>query len=214
MATKKQIIANRRNAQKSTGPRTAEGKARVSQNALRHGLFARQLLLPDECPRTFGRFRNHFFAQIKPIGQIETFLAERLIATAWRLQRLLRIETEMITRDLDKNTSHGKLFSLFGAKNERTSLGAAFSRNLSETDNYSKLRRYESALEKSLFRLLNELRKLRSKPNSPNPRTSCHFTTYPYFPNSENGFVSSENNFADNFSRGKTSSSDYNHRQR
>ena len=213
MATQKQIIANRRNAKKSTGPRTEKGKARASQNALRHGLFAQQLLLPDECPKTFSRFRTGLLAQLEPLGPLETFLSERLIATAWRLQRLLRIETEIMTRDLDKNASRGKLFSFFGAKDERTSLGAAFSRNLSETDNYSKLRRYESALEKSLFRLLNELRLLRSEPNSQNPRTSCHFTTYPHFHNSENGFVSRKNNLADNFFRGKTPPSDYNHRQ-
>ena len=44
MATEKQINANRQNAQKSTGPKTAEGKAAVSQNAVKHGLFAQSLI--------------------------------------------------------------------------------------------------------------------------------------------------------------------------
>ena len=47
-ATKAQIRANRENAKKSTGPRTAEGKARVSLNALKHGLLARDTVLPTE----------------------------------------------------------------------------------------------------------------------------------------------------------------------
>ena len=48
MASTKRNEANRRNAQKSTGPKTAEGKAITSQNAIRHGLLATEILLPDE----------------------------------------------------------------------------------------------------------------------------------------------------------------------
>jgi hypothetical protein len=47
MATEKQINANRKNAQKSTGPKTAEGKAAVSQNAVKHGLFTRPFSMPS-----------------------------------------------------------------------------------------------------------------------------------------------------------------------
>ncbi len=48
MATEAQILANRRNAQKSTGTRTREGKAAVSQNAVKHGLLARQAVISPE----------------------------------------------------------------------------------------------------------------------------------------------------------------------
>ena len=57
MATKAQIKANRENAKKSTGPRTEEGKARVSLNALKHGLLARDAVLPSEDPAEFDRQR-------------------------------------------------------------------------------------------------------------------------------------------------------------
>ena len=53
MATIKQIEANRRNAQQSTGPKTPEGKAAVRLNALRHGLRARTVVLPGEQPEEF-----------------------------------------------------------------------------------------------------------------------------------------------------------------
>ena len=53
MATRRQIKAFRKNAKHSTGPRTPEGKARSSQNARKHGLFARDTLLPDENPEEF-----------------------------------------------------------------------------------------------------------------------------------------------------------------
>ena len=48
MASPAQLAANRRNAQKSTGPRTAEGKKRASLNALKHGMTAKTVVLPHE----------------------------------------------------------------------------------------------------------------------------------------------------------------------
>ena len=53
MATARQVAANRRNALRSTGPRTAAGKLASSQNALRHGLTARRAFVPDEDAREF-----------------------------------------------------------------------------------------------------------------------------------------------------------------
>ena len=55
MATLKQFEANRRNAQKSTGPKTPEGKSAVSMNALRHGLRARSVVLPGEDRAEFNQ---------------------------------------------------------------------------------------------------------------------------------------------------------------
>ena len=55
MATDAQIQANRENAKKSTGPRTPEGKARVSKNALKHGLLAQDSVIPGEDPAEFDR---------------------------------------------------------------------------------------------------------------------------------------------------------------
>ena len=48
MSTKAQIKANQQNAQKSTGPQTAQGKAVVSQNAVKHGLFAAEAVINGE----------------------------------------------------------------------------------------------------------------------------------------------------------------------
>ena len=53
MASEAQIKANRENAQKSTGPRTEEGKAVVAQNAVKHGLWARQAVIKEEDPAEF-----------------------------------------------------------------------------------------------------------------------------------------------------------------
>jgi hypothetical protein len=53
MSSQRQIEANRKNAQLSTRPRNADGKARVASNALKHGLTARQIVLPHESSEDF-----------------------------------------------------------------------------------------------------------------------------------------------------------------
>ena len=68
MSNDRQIAANRRNAQRSTGPRSGAGKARVSMNPLKHGLTAREVVLPNESPEAFDSFRSGLLAEIAPVG--------------------------------------------------------------------------------------------------------------------------------------------------
>jgi hypothetical protein len=84
MATAAQIAANRRNALKSTGPRTAAGKAASSRNALRHGLRARSAVVLGEDLRDFERFRAELRAALAPRGGREERLAETVVHAAWR----------------------------------------------------------------------------------------------------------------------------------
>ena len=58
--------ANRKNAQRSTGPRTARGKARVAQNAIIHGLLSEKALLPDEDPQALEALAEAVRAAWKP----------------------------------------------------------------------------------------------------------------------------------------------------
>ena len=95
MSTKKQIEANRQNAQKSTRPKTAEGKATVSQNAVKHGLFA-QSVIYGENQAEYEAFHDNFFAEHAPVGAMELFLAERAANLAWRLKRAERMQNEVI----------------------------------------------------------------------------------------------------------------------
>jgi hypothetical protein len=69
MASTKQNEANRRNAQKSSGPKTAEGKAIVSQNATRHGLLAAETLLPDDDRVVFADFHRRLSNELKTGGR-------------------------------------------------------------------------------------------------------------------------------------------------
>jgi hypothetical protein len=104
MATKAQIAANRQNAQKSTGPKTAEGKAVVSQNALKHGLFAHEAVIHGESQAQYGLHREALLAEWRPVGPTECMLAERIVSLAWRVRRAERMGNEaadcMILREM------------------------------------------------------------------------------------------------------------------
>jgi hypothetical protein len=94
MATEAQIKANRLNAQKSTGPRTEEGKRVVSQNAVKHGLFAREAVIKCEDPAAFELHREALLDELRPVGVMESILAERIVSLSWRLQRVERMQNQ------------------------------------------------------------------------------------------------------------------------
>ena len=84
--------ANRLNAQKSTGPRTPEGKARSSMNAVTHGLTSQAALLEGEDPAKLEELGAEMMAHLKPADPVQRALAERIVALTWRLRRVARAE--------------------------------------------------------------------------------------------------------------------------
>src|ERR1700675_649499 len=88
MATLKQFEANRRNAQKSTGPQTPEGKAAVSMNSLRHGLRARTVVLPGEDLHEFQELCDDLEIEWQPQSRSEQFYLEQMAVSQWKLVRL------------------------------------------------------------------------------------------------------------------------------
>jgi hypothetical protein len=170
MTSSKQIFANRTNALKSTGPRTPQGKAIVSRNSLKHGLRSRQVLLPDESVSRWEQFHRQLFHQLAPLGELESFLAERVIVAAWRLHRLVRIESEVMLDDLHRLAPNKwQREILFPGPDHPQTLGAAVARNLRGPDSYSKLRRYEATLERSLYKNLDLLHRLQSTRSDQTP---------------------------------------------
>src|SRR5712675_197988 len=84
MSTEKQIEANRRNAQLSTGPKTPEGKATSSLNGLKHGLTSAQVLAPSESADEFDAHAAAFRDQLAPTSHVEKCLVEQIIVAVWR----------------------------------------------------------------------------------------------------------------------------------
>ena len=100
MASEKQIQANRRNAQRSTGPITAEGKAAVSQNALKHGLRARGVLFtPTDAE--LQPLRDRLAAEWRPQTEDERTILKQMAVVLYQQARFQELEAELDSRFLD-----------------------------------------------------------------------------------------------------------------
>ena len=91
-----QIEASRRNGARSKGPVTQEGKAKVSRNALKHGLCAMEhLVLEDEMPDDLEELIAHLTDEVGAASEIEARLARRLAIAFWKSERAERIEVAL-----------------------------------------------------------------------------------------------------------------------
>ena len=204
MTSDKQAQANRRNALKSTGPKTPEGKAAVRHNATKHGLLSQEVLLPEEDAAALEELGERLRAELQPVGELENLLVDRIIAAYWRLRRLGRVEAgifawefygELAERARQEARAHEKtgldqVFENTGlptvilnqrrhkealseAKEmeavrdgETATLGRTFIRDANEANAFSKLSRYETAIERSLYKALHELQRLQAGRNT------------------------------------------------
>jgi hypothetical protein len=89
----RKIAIARANGAKSRGPRTPEGKAVSSMNALRHGLTASQPVLPGESQESFDLLLKDYIEEWEPEGPAEIGLVHRMVVSKWREQRAWTVET-------------------------------------------------------------------------------------------------------------------------
>ena len=106
MSTTAQILANRQNAELSSGPVTAQGRARVSQNATKFGLFSVANFVRPEERDAFADFESGYISELAPGSSLEQTLAREIIHAAWRLRRCASLEVappeELSDEDLDR----------------------------------------------------------------------------------------------------------------
>ena len=100
MTSDKQVQANRRNALKSTGPKTPEGKVAVRMNAKTHGLRSQEVLLPGEDEEALKELDENLRAELQPVGEHENLLVDGIVAAHWRLRRLRRVEAGIFAWEL------------------------------------------------------------------------------------------------------------------
>jgi hypothetical protein len=103
MATPAQVAANQANSQKSTGPTSPSGKARSSRNSFKHGLYSKELVLPNEDPAELDQLRASLRAEHQPINTTEDILVNDLTENFWRLRRMREFETRAM---LPENILH------------------------------------------------------------------------------------------------------------
>jgi hypothetical protein len=172
MASEAQILANRANAQKSTGPRTPEGKAVVAQNAVTHGFLAQETVIRGEDAGEFAVHRDRMLRDLAPVGDGELDMAERIAGLSWRLRRAERLQTEAFEELYERmaagtpgggtpvegvTESTAEAAGGAGSGTDRL-LGRMLVEDFSNARVLDKLLLYERRIENSLFRTTRELR--------------------------------------------------------
>ena len=159
MASQAQIEANRLNAQKSTGPRTAEGKRASSRNALKSGLDAESQFVPGESPQEFAALQAEYFERYAPTCPDQRFQVDNLIRNEWLLRRYHRVEAQLWQYQCTLCEQSSDL-----------QLGEAFSR---ASTTFQRLARRIAAVEKSYKEAMAELTRLQAVPAQPPTESSA-----------------------------------------
>ena len=101
-----QLAANRRNAQKSTGPKTPNGLAVSKMNALKHGILSKEVVVQGRCikesSREFAALHQRLWEDWQPVGATEEMLVNHIVTTHWRWCRVLKAESGEIALSVDK----------------------------------------------------------------------------------------------------------------
>ena len=182
--SQQQAEANRRNAQKLTGPRTPEGKAASSRNGLTHGLSGdKHFILEGEDPEAFLSLLQDLHDHFRPVGDSEELVVQRIAAAQWRLDRAFALETgiyreesTILTRiDRNKREYHELCISK-GQKDASPDphepddlLARAFMEGGKGPDNFTRLARYETAIERSIERGMKHLKALQAARRAQTP---------------------------------------------
>jgi len=149
MTNLKRIESNLLNAQHSTGPKTHKGKAIASMNAEKHGILSKETLINNESIHDLNEFAEAMKLNLAPEGQFEALLVDRIVSSAWRLRRIIRVEAQILDEKPEYDFDNSKILA-DSFKNE-------------DGNRMSILSRYETTLEKSLYRALHELQRLQAQ---------------------------------------------------
>ena len=170
----RKAAANRKNALKSTGPTTPQGKRRVAQNALRHGFFSQCLLVkhPDgkedegEYAAFYAALRKHY----EPMDWLEELWVEKIAVWSWRLRRLIRCESGQISKAL---ADHGyEIQQSKAADSENPGIAPLANPEmdamtdhlfLPSNEDLERLLRYEAMISRQLNHAIAELERLQAR---------------------------------------------------
>jgi hypothetical protein len=147
MATIHQIEANRLNAQKSTGPRSVNGKATSSMNALKSGIDAKSIVIRGENVAELKALTAEYLDRFHPTTPEQRLYVDTLIRGDWQLRRLARVDAQIWEYEMS-SASH---------LDEDSPLGHAFERG---ERTFERLQRRINAIERSYKSALHELQQL------------------------------------------------------
>jgi hypothetical protein len=197
MATIKQIAANRRNAQKSTGPRSSPGKTQAALNARKHGFAGSSFtVVRIEDLKDIDNLRQDALAFYLPVNSQEIFAVERIALCQMALLRIARLESGILTRCLDRTlgpegaqicfmnpqTVGDGDIEITKAQNRNFALSVGFHMNTEQPHTWELFLRYQTQTERQYRRAIEDFERLRAM--RPEPEESEEFKEIPNEPNS------------------------------
>ena len=166
---------NRENAKFSTGPKTPEGKQKSAQNATVHGLYSESALLPSEDADRYRAHVSSYMADLKPLGPLQTDLAEVVADNIWRLRRIRKLEAE-----------HSEALSTSEYNINESLRPELIQQTVNLTRSLEMLGRHEVRIQNAMHKALKELKALQTQviPKSatvPAAKTKTGFVPTPEF---------------------------------
>ena len=157
----KQIEANRRNAELSTGPKSDLGKLRSSKNAIKHGIYSQTTVLFNETQEEYDEHLQDFVTRFQPKDKVELRLVQRMADCEWRLARARYVETATIDLQLDETA--GLVEKRFKTIDEPVRVAFALQLlDQGQSAAYNGVQRQESRLHRQYersYKLLTDIRK-------------------------------------------------------
>ncbi len=157
------IESNRRNARKSTGPKDT---SLTRLNALKHGILSKEVLIEGEDKKALEALGKSLRLELAPDGELENILVDRIVSSTWRLRRIIRTERNYIQaeyKDCKYDDWNHK------EREEDKAWNILVSRELGNHKAWLNLIRYETAIEKQIYKALHELMRLQSEKRGENP---------------------------------------------
>jgi len=164
--SKSRTATNRANAAKSTGPITPEGKLKSSQNATKHGLLARSIVLEGEVLERFTALLDSLIDLFQPGTCVESALVENMAVARWRQMRLWGMEQADMAREMQKQAlrpGNEEANEETAAHDAHTHSAIAFRTLCDHSRSLDTFNRYETRFERQYLRSLDRLEKMRAK---------------------------------------------------
>jgi len=150
------IQANRENAQKSTGPKDT---SLTRLNALKHGLLSKETLIEGEDKRALEELGRRLRLELAPQGELENIFVDRIVSSTWRIKRAIRVERNYIEAEYEDC----KFDDFSGVKRQdNKAWNLVVARELGNSNAWLNLIRYETTIEKQIYKALHELLRLQS----------------------------------------------------
>ena len=164
MLSQKKLDANRRNALKSTGPKTEAGKVVASQNGLTHGLTSRKCpVLPGENIAEYDALRDALLHEFAPSGMMQREIVIDLVNLRWKLRRVPMLEAEIVTQKQQGRIADHQFYRRQGEP-DLDAISILASEFCAENEGaFARLELYRLRLERSMHSALRAFRKLREE---------------------------------------------------